>query len=133
MPQFQSTHEHYVITATVTQIGEDLLIALFGGDHPHIGSVTTFSSETPINSFRFPSHDGRFHKDHFLAEQLAPFIQPVFNGTCTITAGVHVDHITEKQIQAASQMVIEIGTELNTWLRTHPFRGTKPIYSSDKH
>ena len=59
----------FTIQAAVKVIGKDLLITLTGGDTPHIGTVTTFSRDTEIQTVRFPSHDGRFHKDDVLAEK----------------------------------------------------------------
>lgn len=65
----------FTIQAAVKVIGKDLLITLTGGDTPHIGTVTTFSRDTEMQTVRFPSHDGRFHKDDVLAEKIAVIIK----------------------------------------------------------
>ncbi|HBM6655742.1 TPA: amino acid decarboxylase, partial [Enterococcus faecium] len=84
----------FTIQAAVKVIGKDLLITLTGGDTPHIGTVTTFSRDTEMQTVRFPSHDGRFHKDDVLAEKIAVIIKTAVPGSCTITSGIHVDHIS---------------------------------------
>lgn len=76
------------------------MITLTGGDTPHIGTVTTFSRDTEMQTVRFPSHDGRFHKDDVLAENSCDH-QTAVPGSCTITSGIHVDHISNAQINAS--------------------------------
>lgn len=100
----------YEITLKAEWIGNDLLLCLYGGDTPHIGTVTTFSGDTQIQ--RFPSHDGRFHKDDVLAKILLGRIQSIIPGNCVITAGVHVDHISKEQIEASFPMTEELADEL---------------------
>lgn len=46
---------------------------------------------TALATVRFPSHDGRVHKDDVLATMVAQQIKPQITGSCTITAGVHVE------------------------------------------
>lgn len=128
MTTFSVTQAAYTIQVQLQQIGPDLLLLITGGDHPHIGAVTTLSPQTVAKTVRFPSHDGRLHKDGVLSELLAKQIQPVIKGTCTITAGVHVDQISQRQIMAASTMVKTLGQQVVRWLKQHPAKVTPPQY-----
>ena len=92
------------------------MITLTGGDTPHIGTVTTFSRDTEMQTVRFPSHDGRFHKDDVLAEKIAVIIKTAVPGSCTITSGIHVDHISNAQINASFPMSEELGYKILDWL-----------------
>lgn len=76
---------------------------------------------------RFPSHDGRFHKDDVLADILIKKIQAKLLGNCVITAGVHVDHISKEQIDASFSMTEELAAELLLWLEEHPL-AKAPLY-----
>lgn len=125
---FQATLTGYSIKATVTVIGKDLLIALTGGDTPHIGTVTWLGTAGTSDSARFPSHHGRFHKDDVLSEALLKQIKPAIPGTCVITAGIHVNGIRNEQIQASFVMVEEIGKTILSWLQTYDFDTEDPIY-----
>lgn len=130
----QSTHdfsvqaENYTISAALFTIGPDILIIITGGDHPHIGDVTTKSPTTDLQTIQYPSHDGRFHKDYFLSERLAPQIKPTVKGSLTILAGVHVDHITQAQLNASSDMIDQLAAQINNWLADHPVTISKPKY-----
>lgn len=124
---FISKRTTYEITLKAEWIGNDLLLSLYGGDTPHIGTVTTFSSgETQVQ--RFPSHDGRFHKDDILAKILLEKIQSIIPGNCVITAGVHVDHISKEQIEASFPMTEELADELSHWIKEHPL-AKEPLYN----
>lgn len=125
---FQKTAAGYTIQAIVTVIGKDLLIALTGGDTPHIGTVTWTSQEGQPDTTRFPSHHGRFHKDDVLSEALLKEITPALVGTCVITAGVHVNGISKEQIEASFTMTEELGKEMRIWLQDYDFSVTDPVY-----
>lgn len=121
----------FTIQAAVKVIGKDLLITLTGGDTPHIGTVTTFSRDTEIQTVRFPSHDGRFHKDDVLAEKIAVIIKTAVPGSCTITSGIHVDHISNAQINASFPMSEELGYKILDWLEKTDFHIKEPVYYTD--
>ncbi|AYE37821.1 prenylated flavin chaperone LpdD [Companilactobacillus zhachilii] len=130
--KFSVTQENYTMIADVEVIGKDLLIKITGGDTPHIGSVTTLTKETDLETIRYPSHDGRLHKDDVLAVRVGKIIQDYLPGSCTITAGVHVNHISKKQIMVSAMMSKNLGEQIRTWLEETDFSNSpKPIYYSD--
>ncbi|KRK36781.1 prenylated flavin chaperone LpdD [Levilactobacillus parabrevis] len=131
MPKFSVTQENYTIDADVTVIGEDLLIVVTGGSNPHIGDVTTLTRDTAMQTIKYPSHDGRFHKDNFVGERVAKVVQPVLPGSCTVTAGIHVNQITKAQIAASAPMGEELGRQIVAWLAQHPLAAPMPQYYSD--
>jgi len=131
MPKFSVTQENYTIDADVTVIGKDLLIVVTGGSNPHIGDVTTLTRDTALQTIKYPSHDGRFHKDNFVGERVAKVVQPVLPGSCTITAGIHVNQITKAQIAASAPMGENLGRQIVAWLGQHPLAAPTPQYYSD--
>lgn len=128
--EFSVTQENYTMKANVQIIGQDLFIVITGGDTPHIGTVTTLTKTTDMQTIRYPSHDGRLHKDDVLATRIGKIIQNVLPGSCTITAGVHVNHITKKQIMVSSMMDKNLGLQLKDWIEKTDFDAPKPIYYS---
>ncbi|NLR10048.1 MULTISPECIES: amino acid decarboxylase [Lactobacillaceae] len=132
MPKFSVTRENYTITADVTVIGKDLLIVVTGGSNPHIGDVTTLTKDTALQTIKYPSHDGRFHKDSFVGERVAKVVQSALPGSCTITAGIHVNQITKAQIAVSAPMGEDLGHQIVAWLRAHPITAPTPQYYSDQ-
>ena len=60
---------------------QDLLVNLIGGNIPHVGGVVTFDQKAKEETVvKFASHDGRLHKDIFLAQRLAEKIEKKLPG-----------------------------------------------------
>lgn len=129
--KFSVTKENYTMTADITVIGKDLFIAITGGDNPHIGTITTLAKDVEMQTIRYPSHDGRLHKDDVLATRVGKIIRPYLSGSCTISAGVHVNHISKKQIMVSSQMAQNLGNQISIWLQQTDFDVSAPVYYSD--
>jgi len=128
MPTFTTKQAGYQMTATLQVVGYDLLIVVTGGSNPHIGDVTTVTADTASQTVKFPSHDGRLHKDDFISERLAKRLQPHLQGSCTITAGIHVNQITKVQIAAAAPMTDELSQQIINWLQDNPIQVVQPEY-----
>ncbi len=129
---FRVTAAGFTMTLKVDIIGKDLLVAVTGGDTPHIGTITTVTKEIAIQTIRFPSHDGRFHKDDVLAETIAHIVQQDLPGNCIITAGVHVNGINQEQIDASFTMAEKLGKNLQNWLQKTSFDAADPIYNNKR-
>lgn len=127
---FQTTKNKagYTIEAAITVIGTDILCTVIGGDHPHIGTVTKTAANMENITYRFPSHDGRFHKDDALAEVILARIKSFLPRNCVIVAGIHVDYISKEQITAAIEMGNEIGQDIADWLQENNFKRNEPHY-----
>jgi len=128
MPTFKTERAGYAMTAVLQVIGRDLLIVVTGGTNPHIGDVTTVTANTSAQTVRFPSHDGRLHKDNFISERMAAALKPYLLGSCTITAGIHVNQITKVQIAAAAPMTMALSQQIIDWLTANPIVVSKPEY-----
>ncbi|WP_125589874.1 prenylated flavin chaperone LpdD [Companilactobacillus jidongensis] len=131
MTQFKTTEENYTMIADLSVIGKDIMIEITGGDTPHIGTVTTLTANTDMQTIRYPSHDGRLHKDDVLAQRVGEIIQSKLPGSCTITAGVHVNHISKKQIMVSGSMANDLGIQILSWIDVHDFKSPEPVYYSD--
>jgi len=116
-----ATHEgSYDLTACVRLIGKDMLIAVWGGDTPHIGAVAmAYSQQSIVNpekknatvsTFSFPGH----MEDHLvkpIAEKVALFAKR----NVVVTAGTHWDKINKNGIRN----VIENGGILSDLIIGH--------------
>ena len=129
MVLFSASGQGMEIRMEVLRIGQDLAILLSGGDVPHIGTVTSWSAdEQKLTSLQFPSHSGRYHKDHILAETLVEIIKSDVTGNIVITSGVHVNGIRPEQIRESFRLTEQLGIEMKEWLYSNPVTFQEPIY-----
>ena len=99
------THEgSYNLSARVGLIGQDILVAVWGGEKPHIGAVAVAQ---PRPSLKDPtvtsatvsviSYVG--HKEDELAKAAAEILAATLNTRVVVTAGIHWDNLSEEGIQ----------------------------------
>ena len=95
----------YDLEASVRLIGQDLLVAIWGGEKPHIGAVAVaqprpslrdpnITSATASSVFCFIGH-----KEDELAKAASEVLASVLNTQVVVTAGIHWDNISEEGIQ----------------------------------
>ncbi|WP_449449469.1 prenylated flavin chaperone LpdD [Streptococcus suis] len=133
MVSFKATGQSVEVYADVTNVGKDFIVILSGGDVPHVGTVTTWSiDEKKLTTIKFPSHSGRYHKDHILAEIVIEKIKSEVVGNVVITSGVHIDGIRPEQIQESLSLTEQLGLEIKEWLKSNPVAYREPIYKKRK-
>lgn len=101
------------VSAEARRIGNDLLIAIWGGTRPHIGAV---SVSVPRPSLADSSKTGSTssvinlpgHKDEAVARMFSEKLAARFSTHCIATAGIHIDHITENEITAVMDNCAEL-------------------------
>lgn len=128
---FNVKQENYTISANCQLINQDLLVGLTGGNVPHIGGIVSWDGKAKKQEeIRFASHDGRIHKDIFLAEKFAEEIEHELPGNLCVTAGVHVDGITQEQIEASFPMTQELAKQVLAWVKVNTQNVKKPEYTT---
>jgi hypothetical protein len=106
-------NESYNLEAFVKQVGQDLLIAIWGGERPHIGAVAIAQPRQSLKDPRLTSATASVfcypgHKDDGIAKEAAEKIASALNANVTITVGIHWDDIDE----AAIHRIVENSREL---------------------
>lgn len=110
---------------------QDLLVNLIGGNIPHVGGVVTFDQKAKEETVvKFASHDGRLHKDIFLAQRLAEKIEKKLPGNLVINAGVHIDGISKEQIDDSFVMTDEIAQKILAWVQEETSSFKAPKYNT---
>jgi hypothetical protein len=98
------THEdRFDLEAHVRPIGRDLLVAIWGGDKPHIGAV---GMAQPRPSLRDPERTSATasvfcllgHKEDELVKAAAETLAAALNTNVVVTAGIHWDHLAPDDI-----------------------------------
>lgn len=99
----KTKEEAYRIEASVKKIGEDILIAIWGGERPHIGAVAVAQPRPSLRDKREISATASVfcyvgHKDDVIAKEAAERISSALNTNVTVAAGIHWDDIDEAGI-----------------------------------
>jgi gallate decarboxylase subunit D len=119
-----TTDGSYRLEANVRLIGDDLLVAVWGGDKPHIGAVAVAQ---PRPSLR-PPHDKISasasvicllgHKDDIFAKAAAESLAAAINRPVVVSAGMHWDQIDaggiERVGESSQQLIALILQELTS-------------------
>jgi hypothetical protein len=104
------------IEAGVMRIGEDLLVAIWGGDKPHIGAV---AAALPRASLKDPAQVSATasvisfpaHKEHELVRRCSERISAALNTPVVVTAGIHWDELNHEGIAAVmknSELLVDL-------------------------
>ncbi|MBA7707468.1 hypothetical protein ES703_116340 [subsurface metagenome] len=96
--------EAYNLDALVKQIGEDLLVAIWGGEKPHIGAVAVAQPRPSLKDESVVSATASVfcylgHKDDIIAKQAAEKLSATLNTNVTLTVGIHWDDLDEAGIR----------------------------------
>jgi hypothetical protein len=91
------------LQASVRLIGPDILVALWGGTHPHIGAVALALPRPSLKDKKKTSATSSVltilgHKEDQTVKAVAEKISSVFKKNCVVTAGIHWDHLKPEEI-----------------------------------
>ena len=106
----------YDLEAGVRLIEQDLLVAIWGGEKPHIGAV---SVAQPRPSLKYPEVMSATasvicllgHKENELAKAASEVLAAALKTQVGVTAGIHWDNISKDGIQKViknSQILVDL-------------------------
>jgi hypothetical protein len=100
----KTTEEAYNLEGFVKRIGEDLLVAIWGGDRPHIGAVAVAQPRPSLEDESVVSATASVfcyvgHKDDGIAKEAAESLSAELNRNTAVTVGIHWDNIDEAGIK----------------------------------
>jgi hypothetical protein len=104
------------ISAWVRLIGMDLLVAISGGEKPHIGAVAVAQPRPSLRNPEVTSATASViccmgHKEDALAKAASEKLSATFNRRVVVTAGIHWDNLTDegiRQVQQNGEALIEL-------------------------
>lgn len=94
----------YDLTAGVRLIGKDVLVAIWGGEKPHIGAVAIAQPRPSLKDPEVTSSTASVicligHKEDELAKAAAEIIAAALETQVVVTAGIHWDDLAADAIQ----------------------------------
>lgn len=119
---FKYTLNHTEIVLEASFIGEDLVVHLYGGEKPHIGTVILSQPRPSL------CNDGRMsatssilnivgHKDEFVCRKLAEKAAAELQTNVVCTGGIHIDDIAPAQIEQIIKGVDKLSAQLIQQIR----------------
>ena len=98
----------YDLSASVRLIGEDVLVAIWGGEVPHIGAVAVAQPRPSLKDPRVTSASASViclvgHKEDELVKAAAEILAAALETQVVVTAGIHWDNLAPDAIQRIVQ------------------------------
>ena len=98
----------YDLEAGVRLIGQDLLVAIWGGEKPHIGAVSVAQPRPSLKDPEITSATASViclpgHKEDELAKAVSEILAAALNTSVVVTAGIHWDNISKDGIQKVTE------------------------------
>ena len=93
----------YDIEAEVLRIGEDYLVAIWGGEKPHIGAVAAAQPRPSLENPEATSATASVicfpgHKELEIARVVSEKLAAALGASVVVTAGIHWDNISKEGI-----------------------------------
>ena len=98
----------YDLSASVRLIGQDVLVAIWGGEKPHIGAVAVAQPRPSLKDPDVTSASASViclvgHKEDELAKAAAEILAAALKTQVVVTAGIHWDNLDPQGIQRIIQ------------------------------
>lgn len=112
----QTEEDAYNLSANVRLIGADVLVAIWGGERPHIGAVAVAQPRPSLKDPAVTSASASViclvgHKEDELAKATAEILAAALKTQVVVTAGIHWDNLAQEAIQRIvrhSEILVEI-------------------------
>lgn len=112
----QTNEDAYNLSASIRLIGEDVLVAIWGGEKPHIGAVAVAQPRPSLKDPEVTSASASVicrvgHKEDELVKAAAEILAAVLETQVVVTAGIHWDNLAPEAIQHVvrnSEILVEM-------------------------
>ena len=120
--RFQAGSGPHAVEAIAVLCGEDLLLALGGGQKPHIGAIATAIPRPSLKDSEAVSSSASVHclpghKEDLLARGVALELAKQTGHTVVVTAGLHIDAANEKDIAQLEKNARALLSQVAAWLK----------------
>jgi hypothetical protein len=99
----------FSLEALVVPIGPDLLVAIGGGTHPHVGAVALAVPRPSLQNRRRTSATSSVltlpgHKEDVTAKMVSEALAAALKRNVVVTAGIHWDNLKPEEIGAINEL-----------------------------
>ena len=99
----------FKVFAAVHEIGPDILVAVWGGNRPHIGAIGMAQARQSLRDEEKTAATGSVftllgHKEDLIVKPLSEEITRRFGRNSVVVAGIHWDNLTDDEIETAENL-----------------------------
>jgi hypothetical protein len=113
----ESAKGRFKIQAFVQELGQDILVSIWGGTRPHIGAI---GMATPRPSLKDPQKwsatSSNFtyvgHKEDAVVKMVSEMLAARLKTNVVVTAGIHWDDITSREIQIIAHLTQKLSDQI---------------------
>ena len=100
----KTEEDAYNLSASVRYIGADVLVAIWGGEKPHIGAVAVAQPRPSLRDPELTSSSASViclvgHKEDELVKATAEILAATLETQVVVTAGIHWDNLSPEAIE----------------------------------
>jgi hypothetical protein len=105
------------IQSLVQELGEDLLVSIWGGTRPHIGAVGIAVPRPSLEDpRRFSATSSNFtftgHKEDSLVKEVSEVIAARLRKNVVVTAGIHWDGLEAQDLLVVQELARELASKI---------------------
>ncbi len=107
---FRTEEGRYDLEASVKWIGKDLLVAIWGGERPHIGAVALAQPRPSLKDPDVTSATASVicvvgHKEDEVVKKVSEFLSAALNQRVVVTAGIHWENLDDEGIRRIARNI----------------------------
>jgi gallate decarboxylase subunit D len=105
------------IVAAVHEIGPDILIAIWGGNRPHIGAIGMAQARQSLRDEEKTAATSSVftllgHKEDLIVKPLSEEITRRFGRNSVVLAGIHWDNLADDEIRTAEKLCQRLSVKI---------------------
>jgi hypothetical protein len=107
----------FKIHGSVQEVGQDLLVSIWGGTRPHIGAIGIAIPRPSLkNPKRWSATSSNFtflgHKEDVMVKKISEKLASRLRRNIVVTAGVHWDRITSNEIKILQNLILRLSEQI---------------------
>ena len=111
--QVEISKGRFKIRASVQEVGQDLLVSIWGGTRPHIGAVGIAIPRPSLkNPKQWSATSSNFtflgHKEDTVVKKTSEILATRLRRNVVVTAGIHWDKITLNEIETIQNLTLRL-------------------------
>lgn len=111
----------YEITAVITLCGKDVVVAIGGGEAPHVGAAALALPRVSLKDDGVISATASVlcvtgHKEDMITRDAALHLASKLNATVLVSVGLHLDNATSDDIKRLQANFERLVAKTETWL-----------------
>jgi hypothetical protein len=107
----------FKIHGSVQEVGQDLLVSIWGGTRPHIGAIGIAIPRPSLkNPKKWSATSSNFtflgHKEDSMVKKTSEKLATRLRRNVVVTAGVHWDRITSNEIKTLQNLTLRLSNQI---------------------